>query len=1659
MALAERPFGSNTPASNGLDGGVLAPNAFIDPKWYLDHYPDVADAGANPFLHYIEFGWKENRSSGPNFNASVYLSIRPEASEGGKNEPIPYYIANDLGDAELHVKLGHEYKRQGMISQAAFAYRRALELEPTLGAISGLRELGLRAEAEVEFEQGGERSLWIDVSDLIESLSRGRKLPDALRSQLEIVSAALRYTSPTPIEMIVWQKGAVWRLSRKLLMHLVAAYFKNGDGAKLLQTLAITAIDDAVPAKMGRGDALLKPIGGSDASDEIANRALMRRAGIRIGFLVYDYAPLTNPELCAPDLVSSFSNSISEALIQAQFVVTASEAVANETKRLMAESGYPAIPVNVIGFGQRQPELDPSAAVDAVASLVDGEYVLCVVQSSMHNNEQLLVNLWRILLRSKTTVPKLVIVQLDGALGHDTMTGLRSSDYLSGHVVVIEATGSKQVAQLLSQALFVVHAPFVDGLALIVGESLAHGKVCVASRDARVAGIDESLVLYFDPYNLRDVERIVSTLIDSRDELRDREAAIRDRFVARTWEAYVSDLVGVVDKLALEAGAAEPSQQASPRLSFGQLLGIRSSERTWRHEGRLAPIDRINDIVLPRKVLGRGWGSMDDRGAALIQDSARLSIPTDEAAGQPVRVVLRFDVIQPWHGLTVEATVEEGRPSRWTTSRGSKEFIAQADGIVAAGGKVAVSVSCSTPGAVKLIAVLCLPVLDGADTIEPGTLIRPASLCGPNGRPVAACSTEAIKRAAKRRAILRDGWMEPEDWGAWIASSSALVSFRVPSSAASSLWHVVLRLRVAPNVAEHRITLSSGQETVSASTRHYEGSCLILALPCSLDADRRIELNLSVELKHASSETHAGIPGSTIVGIEGLTYVSAEEDKGPRLSDVLIEGGIRDEAVDDETVLRNQLRYEVVGHVNGNYSLAGVNRQMVLALEDEAPGSIRLSQVEGRPTRDVSGVPVRQIRSIRDLLERKADPGGMQVSITQHWPILEPEAGAAMSLAYTFWEESGAPPAIVDALNSFAAVLAPSRFVAKTLRDCGLSVPIRHVGFAPDLKAFLAIGERRARRPSRTGDRPLTFLHVSSCFPRKGADLLVRAMFESFTSRDNVRLIIKTFPNPHNSIENQIDGLRQSHKYPVHVETIMEEYSENQLLMLYESADVMVLPTRGEGFNIPAAEALAAGLSVIVTGFGAHLDFVGPGYVRLIDYTFSTSQSHLRTAGSVWAEPDFSDLKAALKDMEALHSRGGPDLDRRLALGRAAAIKVSDSKAWAERIQNTIYHLLDRPPLRAPRIAWVSTWDVKCGIAEYSRHLLEHFPGADQDVVVLCDDRTETRNRSQTGIPVQTGWRVLDSSTIDEVAAKIELMGSDVVVVQHHPGLIGWQDLAALISHPKVVGRDVYVQLHNVQQILPRSDASHGRLIRALAGATRVLVHTVNDINILRSHSDFGNITLLPHGAPEAVLRPRRPQAFNADSAPLIGAYGYMLPHKGFRTLVEAMPTIVGAWPRARLRMVTAEYPSTSSRAALDECHTLARTLGIDHAIEWHTEYLPTIESIVLLNECDLVVLPYQDTQESSSAAVRTALTAMAPVAVTPLKIFDDVESAVVRLSGSEAHVVAGGIQWLLNHRDARDEAQRLAGDWLRQNEWRVISRRLHGLMLGLYRDRGASAQ
>jgi FkbM family methyltransferase len=763
----------------------------------------------------------------------------------------------------------------------------------------------------------------------------------------------------------------------------------------------------------------------------------------------------------------------------------------------------------------------------------------------------------------------------------------------------------------------------------------------------------------------------------------------------------------------------------------------------------------------------------------------------------------------------------------------------------------------------------------------------------------------------------------------------------------------------------------------------------------------------------------------------------------PRLIEALIRAGAApppDPAA--RATLAANIRFAVAGHVNGNYSLAAVNRTLATLIEDVRPGYVRVLPLEGKPIEDLSRVPDAERPAIARLASRLAPVTGPEVVITQHYPVCLPPSRSDLSLALVFWEESLLPADTVSKLNRFGGVLAPSRFVEELLANSGVSRPIRLASYAPRVERFLALGAEPAKREGTT-----VFLHVSSCLPRKGIDLLLRAYTWAFRRGDAVELVIKGHPNPHNDTPEQIERLRATDPDAPPICYIGDDLSEDALLELYRQADAMVLPTRGEGYNVPAAEALAAGLPLIATRFGGHLDFCGPDEARLLDWTYAASRSHLATPGSVWVEPDLEDLIEAL--LEVVHEPAATQA--RAARGRCRIQKAVEGGALVARLVDIAADLLITPPPALVHVAWISSWNVRCGVAEYSRHLLSHLISDPElkQVTVMADHRPPdaTAVAHVPRLDIQRSWVIGDPNAAQSLLAVLLRVDPGVTVIQHQPGLMPWPVLATLLRELHYSGpMPTVVTLHATRHLLAIDEGERTEVVDALRLATRVLVHTVDDLNRLKRLGIEDRVVLLPHGT--HTPRPARPARVITTPEPvLIGGYGFLLPEKGIPQLIAAVGLLRRRRTELRLRLVTALYPQPQSEHELQVCRNMIATAGLGDAVELITEFLPHEKSIDLLAACDLLVMPYQSSIEASSAALRTALSSGVPVAVTPLPLFDESESVVWRLPGMTPAELAEGIDALLVDTPARAALAQAGHAWCASFTWDGIGVRLAGLL------------
>ncbi len=66
-------------------------SGLFDERWYLQRYPDVAQAGLDPVEHYLTYGVGDGRNPSADFNTRGYLGAHPDVAAAGMN-PLLHYI-------------------------------------------------------------------------------------------------------------------------------------------------------------------------------------------------------------------------------------------------------------------------------------------------------------------------------------------------------------------------------------------------------------------------------------------------------------------------------------------------------------------------------------------------------------------------------------------------------------------------------------------------------------------------------------------------------------------------------------------------------------------------------------------------------------------------------------------------------------------------------------------------------------------------------------------------------------------------------------------------------------------------------------------------------------------------------------------------------------------------------------------------------------------------------------------------------------------------------------------------------------------------------------------------------------------------------------------------------------------------------------------------------------------------------------------------------------------------------------------------------------------------------------------------------------------------------------------------------------------------------
>lgn len=242
---------------------------------------------------------------------------------------------------------------------------------------------------------------------------------------------------------------------------------------------------------------------------------------------------------------------------------------------------------------------------------------------------------------------------------------------------------------------------------------------------------------------------------------------------------------------------------------------------------------------------------------------------------------------------------------------------------------------------------------------------------------------------------------------------------------------------------------------------------------------------------------------------------------------------------------------------------------------------------------------------------------------------------------HTMFETRPLPERWARILNHAGLVWVPSQWCADVFRESGVTRPIMVSGYGVDPEEYGYI-ERE-----RSAEDPYTFLAIDfSIFGRKNMMRTLGAFCDIKAGMPDVpmRLVMKTNVNlgpplawDKEDVAEDLDlelSFRRGESGPMpvnyHGEPMRGIYivqgaiSTFEMARLFRIADCFVHPTGGEGFGLPALEAMATGLPVITSAWSGQMEYLRDDVALSVPVT---APGNRQDPKNPFAAPDLGAMK------------------------------------------------------------------------------------------------------------------------------------------------------------------------------------------------------------------------------------------------------------------------------------------------------------------------------------------------------------------------------------------------------------------------------------------------
>ena len=329
------------------------------------------------------------------------------------------------------------------------------------------------------------------------------------------------------------------------------------------------------------------------------------------------------------------------------------------------------------------------------------------------------------------------------------------------------------------------------------------------------------------------------------------------------------------------------------------------------------------------------------------------------------------------------------------------------------------------------------------------------------------------------------------------------------------------------------------------------------------------------------------------------------------------------------------------------------------------------------------------------------------------------------------------------------------------------------------------------------------------------------------------------------------------------------------------------------------------------------------------------------------------------------------------------------------------------------KIGLITTWNVRCGIASYSKNLATALADCGVEVYIVRMPRF--------------GYKTPE--LLEHVIRKVPVDDLDLVHVQHEYGIWGGLEggwFAAL----KALKLPVVVTMHGV---------GNYPVDRVIADAAdRVIVH-----NEYCRRRYVGDSTVIPHGCLPPVECPSEAECkrdLGIPDHPIVGYLGFVTPGKGLEYLIQAMQRV----KKAAL-LVAGGYHTGDVTNYIQMLKEKSFAL-----LPGRSQWIGYVEDAVLPTVYGAFrVLVYPSVAASESGALLMGLSHLRPTVASDLRPFREKRQVGALMTFRTVNGLSRTLRRLVEDDGARHKLQEGARRYVEANSWPNVAAK----HLALYED------